>query len=406
MCPFEDQLFRALQAAGMTEIPEQFSVVPRHQEIPQSVLTQIGEFIQNFDQITTRFRWQETVTANAPAIAHNKRPEVCFFSAWDFHLPPNYLSDWQLIEFNDNGSGLLFAGLINRIFYDLSRLNQRQDLHPPMDFATLMELIARLVEAEARCFFGEVPQGLFLILDDTESLHRGKFRQELVLLCNHWQQRGWQVAIASPPEIQWQGQLMWQGQEVRLIVNRSTDFFWQAEEFMPLRTAYLEGTVYVAPNPFTYATRSDKRLLEFLSLPDWDEILGIQPQERLLMSAHVPETYLIQANNVDAIAQRKAEFFFKPLYGFAGRGVLTSDQVGRSRLHRFLKHGEHYVAQKRAAKSSIPIGDGDQCSVLWTDLRVWAYRGEIFSISGRASCHPDRLDLSPPAGWLPTYALA
>ena len=41
---------------------------------------------------------------------------------------------------------------------------------------------------------------------------------------------------------------------------------------------------------------------------------------------------------------------------------------------------------------------------LWTDLRVWAYRGEIVLLSGRASTHPDRLDLAPPGGWLPTYA--
>lgn len=35
--------------------------------------------------------------------------------------------------------------------------------------------------------------------------------------------------------------------------------------------------------------------------------------------------------------------------------------------------------------------------------KMWAYRGEIFLLSGRASCHPERLDLTPPGGWLPTY---
>jgi len=37
-------------------------------------------------------------------------------------------------------------------------------------------------------------------------------------------------------------------------------------------------------------------------------------------------------------------------------------------------------------------------------VRVWAYRGRRFQIAGRASQRPDRLDLSPPGGWLPTYA--
>ena len=34
---------------------------------------------------------------------------------------------------------------------------------------------------------------------------------------------------------------------------------------------------------------------------------------------------------------------------------------------------------------------------------VRAYRGEIVLKSGRASRRPDRLDLKPPGGWLPTY---
>ena len=46
------------------------------------------------------------------------------------------------------------------------------------------------------------------------------------------------------------------------------------------------------------------------------------------------------------------------------------------------------------------LDDGER---VWTDLRVWAYRGEIVLVSGRASRRPDRLDLKPPGGWLPTY---
>ena len=46
------------------------------------------------------------------------------------------------------------------------------------------------------------------------------------------------------------------------------------------------------------------------------------------------------------------------------------------------------------------LDDGER---LWTDLRVWAYRGEIVLVSGRGSRRPDRLDLKPPGGWLPTY---
>ena len=115
---------------------------------------------------------------------------------------------------------------------------------------------------------------MFLILDDTESLQHGKFRTELRLLRDLLRRRGWRAEVGSPPETRWDGrQLLFEGQPVLFIINRSTDFFWQAEDFSGLRRAYEAVQVYVAPNPFTYATRSNKRLLEWLSLPNWDDEL-------------------------------------------------------------------------------------------------------------------------------------
>lgn len=400
----DDRLAAALQKAGMPPIPDEFSVVPSHQKIPRAILEEIDAFVQVFEHVTTRRAWQEIVTTVAPEIARHKRPEVCFFSAWDFHLPPGKPDSWQLIEFNDNGSGFLFAGLINRVFYELCGLEQDEAIVPPPESSVLADHVTSIVESEAKKFFGEWPPGLFLIVDDTESLRRGKFRQELFLLRDHFRGKGWRTEIGSPAETSWDGgQLRWQGQTVSFVVNRSTDFLWQAEIFSEMSAAYREGRVYVAPNPFTYATRSDKRLLEFLSLPHWDEKLGIQPGERAVLSVHVPETYLLHEDNVEDIARRKEEFCFKPIHGFAGRGLLASSQVGRSRLRRLLKKGQGYVAQKKVLKSFL-MTQAEESSGLWTDLRVWAYRGKRFLLSGRASCRPDLLDLSPPGGWLPTYA--
>ena len=401
MLNWEERFWSALRTAGMPEVPEQFSVVPFPQKIPQSILAELVTFIDTFDRVTGRRAWQEKVTSRVPQIARVTRQEVCFFSAWDFHIPPEDPGDWQLIEFNDNGSGLLLAGLINAIFYEVAPESELTALEPPWTFPVLSEWVANIVETEARKFFGTFPSGSFLILDDAESLDSGKFRSELKLMGDCWQQRGWPVAMAAPEALESNGgRLFIKGQEVSVVVNRSTDFFWQSEAFAAVKKAYEAGSIYVAPNPFTYATRSDKRLLEFLSLPHWDEELGIELQERIILKAHVPETYLLREDNLEAIAAQKQAFFFKPLYGFASRGVLPSSQVGVSRLRRLLKQGKPYVAQKKVAKSRLCLPDRD--AHLWADLRVWAYRGEIFLLSGRASCNPERLDLTLPGGWLPT----
>jgi hypothetical protein len=190
--------FTALQAAGMPDVPGAFSVVPQHQMIPSATLVEITKFISTFDQVTMREAWQAAARRGAPAIAQLKRPEVCFFSAWDFHLTPEH--GCQLIEFNDNGSGVLFAAIINDLYHSAFALGQEKSIASPVEFAAFNWHIADLVEQEARSFFGKAPDGLFLVLDDIESLQCGKFRTELTLLCNLFPARGGRLKSAVLPK--------------------------------------------------------------------------------------------------------------------------------------------------------------------------------------------------------------
>ncbi|HEX6896734.1 MAG TPA: hypothetical protein VF146_15745 [Bryobacteraceae bacterium] len=244
--------FTALQAAGMPDVPGAFSVVSQHQVIPSATLVEIAKFISTFDQVTTRERWQAAAQRDAPAIAQSKRPEVCFFSAWDFHLTPEH--GCQLIEFNDNGSGFLFAAIINDLYHSALALGQDKSIAPPVEFAAFNQHIADLVEQEARSFFGKAPDGLFLVLDDIESLQRGKFRAELTLLCNLFRGKGWQAEVGSPPETRWNGrQLLFRERPVSFVVNRSTDFYWRSEDFLALRRAYEVFTSLPTPSPIPRA---------------------------------------------------------------------------------------------------------------------------------------------------------
>jgi hypothetical protein len=399
----KEKYFTALTSSGMPEIPHDFSVVPVAQWIPLSTLIEIENFIRIFDRVTTRTAWQKGVTTSAPEIAQLPRSEVCFFTAWDFHLSPE--QGWQLIECNDNGSGFLFAALINRLFYDSSGFAPDRSIEEPASIRGFKQQLAMFIEREAKQFFGAPPDGLFFILETSAALRSGKFYRELILLRDLLREHGWRSEIGTPEDLRWDGKyLLLDRRPVVFVINRATDFFWEAETFGSLRAAYQEGSVYVAPNPFTYATRSDKRLLEFLSLPDWDQVLGILPEERTLLSAHVPETYLLREKNLDEIAAKKAAFFFKPVHGFASHGVLTSSQVGKGRLRQLLRKGSAYVAQKTVPKPTL-LSEAESGNVtLWTDLRVWAYRGERYLISGRASKQRELLDLAPPGGWLPTFA--
>ena len=389
-----------LGAVGIPGVPGEFSVTFTHQSIPAAVLAEIDDFIRVFEDVTTRTVWQESVVDSSGQHVPAQRPEVCFFSAWDFHLPPD--AAWQVIEFNDNGSGLLYAGLINEAFHALLEPARQADLEAPPSAAALGQHIKRMVRREAEEFFGAVPDGTFLILDEPEALERGKFGGEMEMLRDLFREEGWAAEVASTAELRWDGEQLWHdGAPVSFIVNRSTDFFLEKETSRPLREAFLHGGVYVAPNPFTYATRSDKRLLEFLSLPEWDRELGIEAGERAVLARHIPETRLLRPENIGAIIEEKDRFVFKPMRSHASRGFLPSARVGRSRLQRLVRRGEDYVAQRKVGRPRIPLGDDGQ---VWADLRVWAYRGERVLLSGRTSVDENSLDLRPPAGWLPTFA--
>ena len=401
----QEALYAALREAGMADVPERFSIAPLAQVIPRATVDAIDTFIRAFDAVTTRLEWQDATTAGAPAIARQKRSETCFFNAWDFHVPSERSDRWQLIECNDNGSGFLFAALLNRHHHELFPAGHGSSIEAPAEPSAFAERVAGMVRQEAEAFFaGAPPRGLLLVLDDAESLEKGRFVHELLLLRDLCRGAGWTAEVGSPADTRWDGErLLCRGEPVSFVINRSTDFFWEAATFSALRAAYAHGNVYVAPNPFTYATRSDKRLLELLSSPARDAELGIRPEERALFDAHVPETRLVRAENVDALALGREDLFFKPSHGFASHGLLHGAQVGRTRLRRLLKKGESYVAQRRAPKLRLETDDGVG---LWVDLRVWAYRGERFMISGRASREPDSIDLSPPGGWVPTYVEA
>jgi hypothetical protein len=166
-------------------------------------------------------------------------------------------------------------------------------------------------------------------------------------------------------DLRWDARnLLFDGQAFNFVVNHSTDFLWESEELSALRDAHESRAIYVAPNPFTYSMRSNKRLLEWLSLLQRDDELGNFPDDRRMLREHAPETHVLRRENVDRLAREKSDFVFKPLHGFAGRGLL-SGAVGRARSRRLVSHGTGYVAQRQVPKSTLAVGD----ATLWTDLR-------------------------------------
>jgi hypothetical protein len=84
--------------------------------------------------------------------------------------------------------------------------------------------------------------------------------------------------------------------------------------------------------------------------------LEIKPEERQTLSDHVPETHLIRPDNLEGLVQRKREFVFKPLHGFAGHPLLSGGAVGRRRLRCLMTQRKSHVA---------PLGPSLECCALF-----------------------------------------
>lgn len=148
---------------------------------------------------------------------------------------------------NDNGSGVLFAALINRIFYETFN---PEPVQAPLTWPEMSAHVVDMMAREAAGFFGAIPQGLFLIVNDPQSLRKGRFRQELVLLRNILQGAGWRAEVGMPVETRWDGpHLRWRNQIVSFVVNRSTIFFGNTICLAPLLPPIGNGPFMSHPIP-------------------------------------------------------------------------------------------------------------------------------------------------------------
>ena len=155
-----------------------------------------------------------------------ERPEVCFFSAWDFHLPPE--GPWQVIEFNDNGSGLMYSdSSTNPSTTCWSRPGRRhlkrRQRPPNSDGAS-----SRWFAGKQKRFSAPCPRVCFSSSTKPEALERGKFGAEMEMLRELFREEGWPSEVGSTADLRWDGERLWHdGEPVSFIVNRSTDFSWR-----------------------------------------------------------------------------------------------------------------------------------------------------------------------------------
>ena len=200
-----EQFWNRLRDAGIPGVPDEFSVTFAHQEIPAALLAEIDDFIRVFEDVTTRPVWRENVVGSSghSFCRCNGRRSVSSAPGTSI-CPPTARgrSSSSTTTARAFFSPASSTSTTTRSWNRSARRSSKPRRRPP----ELGQHVIRMVRREAEGFFGAMPEGLFLILDEPDALERGKFQGEMDMLRELFRGEGWRAEVASTAELRWDGE--------------------------------------------------------------------------------------------------------------------------------------------------------------------------------------------------------
>ncbi len=202
---------------------------------------------------------------------------------------------------------------------------------------------------------------------------------EMVCFANLFRGMGIKTCILGPEKLNILEQDVFHGNEkVDLIYNRHTDFYLETPEMAGLRTAYLERSACLTPNPRTYALLADKRHLALWSNAKSLEQFQLPARDAEILLRTIPESYLMNDIDQEEVWSTRKNWVFKPLTKFGSRGVILGRKMSRKRFSEFSP--EETLIQEFIPPSLTQTEEG---SSLKTDFRLFVYREKLLGILAR-----------------------
>lgn len=266
-----------------------------------------------------------------------------------------------LIEVNTNAGGVLTAIAAARIGNDCCAELQQN----------LLE--ARLLTLFHRDLLGPDPErtGIVAIVDD--QLESQPLLAEMHALAELIRPHAVDVRVIDTSDLSYQdGRLRHRGDPIDRVYWRSTDFLLVEPAHAPVRRALEERTTLLAPSPEAYEAIADKRrFVEWSAQPELsrDQETGwsFRIAETLRMADRAPGDWYADRHN----------WVFKPISGYASRGVYVGKTVSRRKLDEL--PAAEYLAQRYAPH---PVIDRDGREWKY-DVRFFADRGQVIGAAAR-----------------------
>ncbi len=341
-----------------------------------TVAQQISDTIQAIERVIALPGYVAQALARAPAIAGQLAGPRGVCMGYDFHISEG---GPQLIEINTNAGGLLLNAALVRAQVACCEAMQWAFL-PPHVGGDLEPALLAMFLAEWRLQRGTTPLGLVVIVDDEpqDQYLAPEFELFKQLFIRH----GMDARVVDPSELQWHNDRLWHGVDaVDLVYNRLTDFYLEAAPHDALRQAYQSGAVVLTPDPRAHSLYADKRNLIALSddalLASW----GASDLDRALLSAAIPRTHLVNAQQADQLWTQRKQLFFKPVAGYGSKATYRGDKLTK-RVWSEILAGD-FVAQALVPPSQRQIKVDGVVTELKFDIRAYTYAGHVQLLAAR-----------------------
>ncbi|HEY2776014.1 MAG TPA: hypothetical protein VGK20_18380 [Candidatus Binatia bacterium] len=314
--------------------------------------------------------------ALAPPIARFDPGTRGAFLGYDFHLGAD---GPRLIEINTNAGGALLNVALARA--QRACCSEVQDaLAAPGDVRDAEAAFVAMFRREWELVRGCAPLRSVAIVDAEPE--RQYLHPEFLMFRELFERAGLAAVIVDPSALQCRdGVLYADRQQIDLVYNRLTDFYFEQASSAALREAYLAGFTVITPGPRSHAMYADKRHLALLSSRAGLEALAVDAATIAALLEGVPQTVVVTDVNRDELWKDRRRWFFKPAGGYGSKAAYRGDRITRGVWDEIA--GRSYVAQRIVVPSERTVVVEGREVPLKLDIRCYVYDGAVQMIASR-----------------------
>ncbi len=338
---------------------QELGVSPYCVNLPRKALKQMIYVVRDLQKLSENSAYP-TLLSGLESHARIPIKHYSVLMGYDFHLDESS-GQVKLIEVNTNAGGVWFA----------SRSYDRHIKQFPDKLGKAI-LASFLNDYRLFCKQPTARPQLVAIIDQMPE--RQFLYPEMQVFATLFEQAGIKTVIIDPSDIDAQGaNLYYQHQRIDLIYNRHCDFYLNSPEMQDIAQAWQAQSLCVTPNPRTYGLLADK-----YRMSDWEfnqEIANLLPKR---LHRAFPKTYLLSKFPRENLWAERKQWVFKPLNGYASRGVYVGDKLTKNKFNNFVS--DETLVQECIKPSIFISPEGGKFKI---DFRLFTYCNTILMVSAR-----------------------